>query len=584
MRIKKLPVTFVPKLIFLAVSASSLGVNAGEFNIGSATATLDSNLSFGVSMSVKSPDRSYIFDGTTRGASARISDDGRLNYKSGDIFTKVFKGVHDLDIRYKDSGFFFRGKYWYDFEVKDGNQRFYDVSDSGRDTLQKGSGVYLLDAFYHQRYRLNELQGQFRIGRQVISWGESLLIGNSINSINPIDVSAFRRPGAEIKEGLIPVEMIYLNQALSDSLSLEAFYQLKWSPTIVDNCGTFFSTSDLVADGCNDRLVIAGPDLPPGVSDNTGPGTGNNLFAPRSSNNDARDSGQFGFALRWVSEDLGYSEFGFYALNLHSRAPYLSAKFPTNPNPTSARYFVDYPEDIRIYGLSVATTLGSTSVAGEISYRPNMPLQINGTDLLNAAFGSPISPVILSGHAQQGSIGTVISGYDRREVVQAQASFIHFIDRVLGASRLSLLGEVGVNRISGIANSPEKLRFGRDSLFGSGKLAQAGACEVANALNPENCNSSGYFTTSSWGYRARASLDYSNVFAGINLSPNLAWSHDVRGYGPNFNEGQKALSLGINAEYGGKYSSSLSYTTFFGGDYSVIKDRDFVSLNIGVSF
>ena len=58
--------------------------------------------------------------------------------------------------------------------------------------------------------------------------------------------------------------------------------------------------------------------------------------------------------------------------------------------------FIDYPEDIRLYGLSFQTNIGSTSVAGELSYRPNMPLQINSTDMSIAAiypttlFGNPI--------------------------------------------------------------------------------------------------------------------------------------------------------------------------------------------------
>ena len=57
-------------------------------------------------------------------------------------------------------------------------------------------------------------------------------------------------------------------------------------------------------------------------------------------------------------------------------------------------------------------------------------------------------------------------------------------------------------------------------------------------------------------------------FAGINLKPNLSWSHDVDGYGPVFNEGSKAISVGLDAEYRNTYTASLSYTDFFGGDYN----------------
>ena len=104
--------------------------------------------------------------------------------------------------------------------------------------------------------------------------------------------------------------------------------------------------------------------------------------------------------------------------------------------------------------------------------------------------------------------------------------------------------------------------------------------------NTSNCTNDGYVTDSSWGYRVRGSLTYNDVFAGINLTPNFAWSHDVDGVSPNtnFNEGAKALTLGINAEYLNRYTGSLSYTSFSGGDYNVIEDRDFLSFSIAVSF
>ena len=104
--------------------------------------------------------------------------------------------------------------------------------------------------------------------------------------------------------------------------------------------------------------------------------------------------------------------------------------------------------------------------------------------------------------------------------------------------------------------------------------------------NSRNCTNDGYVTDSSWGYRVRASLTYNDVFAGINLTPNIAWSHDVDGYSPNSNfvEDSKAISLGLTAEYLNRYTASLNYTAFSGGDYSVVKDRDFLSVSFSVSF
>ncbi|MFP3547983.1 DUF1302 family protein, partial [Rhizobium sp. SIMBA_035] len=42
------------------------------------------------------------------------------------------------------------------------------------------------------------------------------------------------------------------------------------------------------------------------------------------------------------------------------------------------QYYLEYPEDIRLYGASFSTTLPTgTAWTGEISYRPNAPVQVN---------------------------------------------------------------------------------------------------------------------------------------------------------------------------------------------------------------
>lgn len=575
---------------------------AATFTIGEVRGQFDSQLSIGISRAMSSPNRDFIHPDNGGRASARTTDDGRLNYKRGDNFSEIFKGSHDLELSYRDSGAFLRGKYWYDLENKDGSQRFYDISDRGRDPLQKSSGIYLLDAFVYQNYSIGQNPGQVRLGRQVISWGESLLIGNSINSINPIDVSAFRRPGAEVKEGLIPVELVYLSQGLTNNLSAEAFYQLRWAPSVVDNCGTFFSTSDTLAKGCDDRLVALGVDLPhrdPNLRNSPAvPGLA--MYNPRASKDrDARDGGQFGVALRWFVPQLNDTEFGLYAMNYHNRAPSFSVVrgapvVGIDGVPGAGGYFLEYAEDIRLYGVSFQTSVAGATVAGELSYRPNMPLQINTSDLsLTAIPGAflgfdyaAFSPVFDARNMNL-QPGDEIHGYRRKEIWQAQVSAIHFIERVLGASRLTLLGEIGANYIGGLESGQGNVRYGRDPLFGQSPITPAvgGLCIAHQLNNAERwCEDEGYVTRTAWGYRARAQLDYANVFAGVNLSPSLAWSHDVNGYNPNFTEGAKSISIGLNADYANRYSAGVSYTSFFGGKYNTMKDRDFMALSVGVSF
>ncbi|RII79611.1 DUF1302 domain-containing protein [Pseudomonas monteilii] len=613
----------------LAVSLASTLASpafAVSFNIGEIEGQFDSSLSIGASWSTANPNKNLI--GVNNGGKglSQTSDDGHLNFKKGETFSKIFKGIHDLELKYGDTGVFVRGKYWYDFELKDESREFKDISDSNRKEGAKSSGAELLDAFVYHNYSIGDQPGSVRFGKQVVSWGESTFIGGGINSINPIDVSAFRRPGAEIKEGLIPVNMFYISQSLTDNLSAEAFYQIEWDQTVVDNCGTFFSQPDIIADGCTDNLRVlnssrtlnALPAIARGVlAANNVNYNEEGVLVRRGADRDARDSGQFGVAFRYMFEPLD-TEFGAYFMNYHSRAPIFSATgaspaafaFANSLTPTAlaglrplliagnSQYFVEYPEDIRLYGLSFATTLPTgTAWSGELSYRPNAPVQLNSTDILFAG----VTPLAGFGNASvlQGTPGQDLHGYRRKEITQFQTTFTHFFDQVMGASRLTVVGEVGVTHVGGL-ESTSKARYGRDPVYGPGELP-GGMCTALNGSTingsglgsstanlSRNCNSDGFTTSTSWGYRARAIWDYNDVFAGVNLKPSVAWSHDVSGYSPgpggNFEEGRKAVSLGLDAEYQNTYTASLSYTNFFDGKYTTVDDRDFVALSFGVNF
>nr|MBF0682611.1 DUF1302 domain-containing protein [Pseudomonas sp.] len=622
---------FQPKTLALAVALGTAApAYAVSFNIGEIEGQFDSSMSVGASWAMDKADMDLV--GINNGGTGytQTGDDGRLNFKRGETFSKIFKGVHDLELRYRDSGAFIRGKYWYDFELKDESRLFKDISDSNRKQAAQSSGAQILDAFLYHNYYVGDLPGTVRVGRQVVSWGESTFIGNSINSINPLDASAFRRPGAEIKEGLIPVNMLYVSQTLTDRLSVEAFYQLEWDQSVADNCGTFFAI-DVAQDGCVNNYHAGSNTVAPlePIAANFGQGfdvTSEGVVIPRGGDRDARDSGQFGLALRWLGDT---TEYGAYFMNYHSRTPFMGtqtasgvASLVSNAQFRGAvggavatpgaggicdpvvlgsgaaatacalgvaggilqsaalgngRYYLEYPEDIQLYGLSFSTSLPTgTAWSGEISYRPNAPVQINTQDMARALInplslastGAAASPVATTEGADN-------RGYNRKEITQIQTTFTHFFDQVLGAGRVALVGEVAYVHVGGL-ESRNDLRYGRDAIYGS----------VDDAAALADYGRNGFVTANSWGYRLRAFADYSNVFAGINLTPNLSFSHDVDGYGPNglFNEGAKAVSVGLDAVYQNTYTASLSYTDFFGGDFNTLTDRDFLAFSVGVNF
>ena len=590
---------FQPKTLALAVALGTAApAYAVTFNIGEIEGQFDSSMSIGASWSTTDRDMDLVGSANGGTGFTQTGDDGRLNFKKGETFSKIFKGIHDLELRYGDSGAFIRGKYWYDFELKDEDRLFKDISDSNRKEAAQSSGAQILDAFLYHNYYVGDLPGTVRLGKQVVSWGESTFIGNSINSINPLDAAAFRRPGAEIKEGLIPVNMLYVSQSLTDQLSMETFYQLEWDQTIVDNCGTFFAGADVVADGCDTNYNILDAAtvnsllaLPAATRAALGINVEQEgLLVRRGGDRDARDSGQYGVAFRWLADS---AEYGAYFMNYHSRTPNLNVRnanaaaigaalaTPALASPillSNGEYFLEYPEDIRLYGASFSTTLPTgTAWSGEVSYRPNLPIQINSTDITGrlartvataAAIGGATGGAAGAAAAGLAQAGVESRGYNRKEVTQLQTTFTHFFDQVLGAGRVTVVGELGYTHVGGLESKSE-LRYGRDSIYG-----------LDNTLYGND----GFVTADSWGYRLRALANYNNAFAGINLTPNVSFSHDVDGYGPVFNEGSKAVSVGVDAEYQNTYTASLSYTDFCGGDYNTLVDRDFLALSMGVNF
>ncbi|UTW03687.1 DUF1302 domain-containing protein [Amphritea atlantica] len=583
------------------LTASIAGPAAAvEFNLGEIEGRFDSQLSVGSSWRLSNPNEGLISkanSGTSAGSGSY--DDGTQNYSKGDAFSTVFKGVHDLQLSKDNIGVFIRGKYWYDYAMNEGNANHGHIpngyasntslDDSGFNDYAKFSGAEILDAYIFGSFDINDKPLDVRVGRQVVNWGESTFIQGGINVINPFDVSAFRRAGAEVKEGLLPVNMAFASMGLTDNLSVEGFYQLEWEKTAIDGCGTYFSTNDFTAEGCNgirvrsDNPALAATNAPDSVYFNTFDGSApfnTDLVVNRAADGirDAKDSGQFGVAFRYFAEQLNSTEFGLYLARYHSRLPIISGVKTTSPagtGPFQSQYFIEYPEDITLVGASFSTTIGDVAWSGEVSHKKDVPVQLNGpmlvasmltlgTDPGNPANGTVV-PIGLAG------LGNDIQGYNAFDITQVQTSFVKFVDRVMGASRMTLIGELGWTHVHDLDESATALKYGRNGIFG---------------YTPGDTD--GFVTQNSFGYVVRANLTYPSAFAGVNLKPEVSFKHGIEGYGPepgaSFGEGEKAATLSLTADYLNQYQVQLGYTNFFGGDYNAIDDRDFLSLSASVSF
>ncbi|MFZ1390436.1 MAG: DUF1302 domain-containing protein [Dokdonella sp.] len=531
-------------------------------------------------------------------------DDGDLAYEKWSPISNAVNATVELSLRYGANwGGFVRATAFYDFENNDRD----NLSESAK--ARVGTQSRILDAFIFHDFEIGGRQATVRFGRQVVSWGESTFIQGGINAINPVDVSKLRVAGSELKQAFLPVNMLWGSYNFTDNFSGEAFYLLDFQKTDPDPVGTYFSTNDFAVIGGRYVMLnfgtvpqpVINPDLYVEVCGGnyaaSDTGLPANLVAagcsaafPRSKTRLARDAGQGGFALRYLAESLNNTEFGFYAMNYHSRLPLISGISVTGQAPNTGSYFTEYPENIHLFGVSFNTQLEASGIAlqGELSYRPNQPFQVDDVELLFAGL-SPLNVLIPQPYlrfvSQLGNYapGTEIPGYERHKIAQLQftGTKVFGPGNWVGADQVAVVGEVGFTNV----DLPGNLRFNGDG------TDTGGGGDVTSGVGRNPITQVGGFPTRfSWGYRIAARADYNNVWGSpINLSPRIAFNHDVNGTTPgpggSFVEDRKSVTIGTEANYLSKWVFDIAYTNFFGGgSFNLIHDRDFVQIAARYSF
>ena len=642
------------KPLALALALAGAGpALAFQFDLGpDIKASLDTTVSYGISVRASERDAGLV--GIVNGGTQRSvnEDDGNLNYDKGDPFANVAKATADLEIKWGRWGFFGRGTAFYDWT----NMRKDELGPTAKDRV--GKNFQGLDGFISAAFEPGGKNLRLRAGRQVISWGESTLLPNGINSINPVDLAKLRVPGSELKEAFLPTTGIWANQELTQNLSAEGFYLTNHDKIRLDPRGTYFSNNDFASDDAT-RVIIgfgrrrdqnAMPSNP--VPPLPGPaaalsGIANALYgpydpaasvwAPRSADKDPDDGGQYGLALRLLTPELNNTEFGLYYMNYHSRIPLFSgikgtatsvltggpliaslcgnAALRSLCHTGTATYFAEYPEDIKLYGVSF-NTAGPAGIAlqGEYSYRKNQPVQYATPELLLAALGQanlitgttqiPGQPAGVT-TAFLVPDGTYIQGYDRLKMSQFQMTGTKSVPNFAGADQFIMLGEFGITYFHSLPS--DKKYNGPGVLLPATQIGANGIGTTPVSLG--SIQTDGFMTSSSWGYRLVGRLEYNNAFLGGNLSPRMAWSHDVSGVGPTFNEDAKSMSVGVAWDYQRQWLVDVQYTGYFGGrEYCgtdvppagqavppgqsasycsstfPLKDRDFYSVSVSYSF
>ena len=447
----------------------------------------------------------------------------------GDIYSAPISMITDISASKGELGFFARASYIYDPVIlsKDCNNctrltgpSLADGIDSNAQKLA-GNKFRLLDFFVFNTWHFGDHPLNIRAGKQVISWGESNIIGGGISQMqNPVDLAKATTPGTEIKETLMPQESIYAQFGATDNIVLEAYYVWNWRPSVFIPVATFFSPFDFLGAGYK-------PDIAPGIP-----------YKGRNEESEPNQD-QWGLAMSTYIDSLNGTDLSIYWVRSHAYVPFLSIDDSFNvPDPvlgglTAGGYEKVYSEDQDTLGVSVSGLLPGRlgiSFRSELNYKPNF------FDTRKCA----TCPT------------------ENSEVVTLLASMAHSANYdFLGSDRVSLILDAQVQKIN-------KLDDGRGTSASGGKITDFSWGYVAVVtLDYQNVFAN---------IKVSPSIVWVHDVKGFQPSSAGGLSED-----------EQAISANVNFSYLSRASLKLTYSTWL-GDNGSNYDRDNISVSFKYNF
>ena len=460
-------------------------------------------------------------------------DDGNRNFKRGALTSNRLSALGEADIKRGNLGLFVRATGFYDdaYHRSNDNDSPATVNKSGANNeftsdarRFMGARARFLDAYAYGTFELGERSRlSVRLGNQVVQWGESLFFPNIAGAQGPADATKANLPGIEVKDILLPVGQLAAQLQLNPSVTLLGYYQYQYKPTELDAAGSYFSQADVIGPGA--QFIRAAP--------------GFNI--PRADDIRPRNGGQWGLGARFrVTDD---TELGVYHLRYHDKTPSVVTNFmsiPVAPFVVPTSYQIKYFDRIKLIGASIATKLGDVGVAGEVSYKQDVPVLVD-------SLAGPVAT--------------------RADAVQAQVNFLYLMaPNFLATGNTTLVGELGYLKVGKVQST---------TAFG------APADQLTNKAE-------------TLAIQLSVVPSYPNVFNGWDLSVPINYAHVIKGrspvagaFGSLAGQGDRRFSVGANFKYLSNLELGVSYNAFLGKADPVnrpLADRDYVAFNAKYSF
>lgn len=521
---------------------------------------LDWGLTLGYTIGARVEGRSSLFSGKDPAGRNDIYNDGNNNFDKGSLIANRISALGSVKLSKGNSGFVLSGTALYDDVYNRSNDNSADKSFlSTRQAPENfnqftkearklhGQDRKILDAYFYTNFNLGkEGRANVKLGRHVVSWGESLFFPNVSMAQAPFDGSKANLPGAQIKDIILPEDQISMSYSVNSDWTILANYQYDWHPVVVDAPGSYLARADNVGAGahCLEKYdnAEAACRVTKDPSDVNGGKRGGDIKPKKS--------GQFGLGVRYrASLD---TEYGLYYVKYHSRIP---LPLITYNFVGPARYNLKYQPDVELLGASFTTSLGEYVVSGEATYRHGAPVVVGG-DKTTFIGESPENKTYNSSTA---------------DIFQLNLNTFANFGRTKIAPQSIFLGElsyVNVSRVQKVAFPKEG--FGAN--LNSGKLAM--------------------HTKNSLAFQGLLMLMYPGIAGGWDLTVPIGYAHQLSGRNGFSNlgaVGDKRLSLGavFTKE---SWELRADYMRFMGKPSSddfgsrVLTDRDFVTLGAKYTF
>jgi len=340
---RRIPVLFMLTFLFASVPSPVQGY---DFTLGKHIEVfLKGDLTYTLRVRTEDQDPSLV----------RVAA-GDWNFEKGDLVNNRIIGRLELTASTSHLLLFFRGEAFYDDVFRD-TDRFRDLAAKFSPTA--GLGYDFDRAERHALYNVTDaleyyLEGNFRdctfrLGRQVVNWGESIapIFAVAVNTVSPFFGARVAAAGYTLRDYQVPTLMAWGSYEATPTLSFEAVWAPDYDPRYtMPVAGTFASFANAFGFGQDGSVDDRRPE-------------------------DFEDEQQGGVAIRKRFPRLKNMELGLYYYHHLSRSPAVTFDPKTMPRPAATYEHVD------MVGMSFAHVIDrlGLQIQGELAYRPNDVLQ-----------------------------------------------------------------------------------------------------------------------------------------------------------------------------------------------------------------